>query len=63
MTPPLQQQIEPDDRVAELLRSIDPDTLEAIADEIQCFEHSARCRSLRVLAKMQRAALARWEGK
>lgn len=42
-----------------LLASIDPETLEAIADEIQCFEHSARCQSLRGIAKRQHAAGAR----
>lgn len=35
----------------------DPDALEAIADEIDCFEHSARAHSLRIIAKKQRALL------
>lgn len=48
---------------AELLDSLDPDTLEAIAAEIDCFEHSARAHSLRVIANRQRAAIARAEGR
>lgn len=43
----------------DLLKSIDPDTLEAIADEIDCFQHSARAGSLRALARVQRAAIAK----
>lgn len=43
----------------DLLDSLDPDTLEAIANEIECFDHSARCGSLRWLAKRQRAAIAK----
>jgi hypothetical protein len=46
----------------ELLDSIDPETLEAIADEIDCFEHSARAAGLRGLAKRQRAARAKATG-
>lgn len=46
--------------VERLREALDPDALEAIADEIDCFEHSARAASLRVFAKEQRAAL---EGK
>jgi hypothetical protein len=41
-----------------LLNSLDPDTLEAIADEIGGeFKHSARADSLRVIARKQRAAI------
>lgn len=43
----------------DLVAAMDPDTLEAIADEIDCHEHSARAGSLRVLAKQQRTALAK----
>lgn len=39
--------------------SLDPDTLEAIADEIDGHEHSARAASLRGIAKRQRVALAK----
>ena len=46
----------------ELLAALDPDMLEAIADEIDCFEHSARSASLRVLAREQRAAIAKARG-
>jgi len=46
----------------DLRDSIDPNTLEAIADEIDCFEHSARAAGLRSLAKRQRAALAKANG-
>ena len=48
----------------DLLSSLDPDTLEAIADEIGSeFKHSARAASLRAVAKKQRAAIAKAEGK
>lgn len=41
-----------------MLEAFDPDTLEAIADEIGSdFKHSARADSLRVLARKQRAAI------
>lgn len=44
-----------------LVDSLDPETLEAIAEEISgrggYFNHSARADSLRVLARKQRAAL------
>lgn len=43
--------------------AMDPETLEAIADEIDCFEHSARAAGLRSLAKRQRAAIAKVEGR
>jgi hypothetical protein len=47
----------------ELLAALDPDTLEAIADEIDCLEHSgARAARLRVLAKQQRTVLAKARG-
>ena len=46
----------------EMYEALDPDSLEAIADEIDCFEHSLRAHSLRVIAKQQRAALAKAEG-
>lgn len=46
-------------KIDALEKSIDPDTLEAIADEIGGdFKHSARADSLRVIARNQRAALA-----
>lgn len=45
-----------------LLEELDPDTLEAIANEIDCFQHSARAASLRILAKRQRAAIAKATG-
>ncbi len=42
-----------------LVAALDPDTLEAIADEIgHEHKHSARAHSLRILAKKQRLALA-----
>lgn len=41
-----------------LVEALEPDLLEAIADEIDSFEHSARATSLRILAERQRAALA-----
>ena len=47
----------------DLYAEMDPEILEAIADEIDCFEHSARAGSLRSLAKRQRAALAKAEGR
>lgn len=43
----------------DLLASLDPDTLDAIADEIDCPEHSARAHGLRGIAKRQRAAIAK----
>lgn len=43
---------------ATLLEAIDFHTLEAIANEIQSFKHSARADSLRVVASKQRAAVA-----
>lgn len=43
----------------EMFDTLDPDTLEAIADEIDCHEHSARAGSLRVIARRQRAAIAK----
>lgn len=46
----------------DLYDSCDPDTLDAIADEIDCFEHSARTAGLRSLAKRQRAAQAKARG-
>lgn len=45
-----------------LLASIDVETLEAVADEIDCFEHSARAAGLRGIAKRQRAAVAQAGG-
>lgn len=42
-----------------MLAAMDPDTLNAIADEIDCFKHSARAAGLRSLAKRQRAAIAK----
>lgn len=46
-----------------LRESLDPDTLEAIADEIGGeFKHSARAGSLRFIARRQRAALIAAEG-
>ena len=46
----------------DLLGAVDPDTLEAIANEIDCFQHSARAGSLRILAKRQRAAVLKAVG-
>lgn len=46
--------------MAELLE--ESEMLEAIADEIDCFEHSARAEGLRSLAKRQRALLRRIKG-
>lgn len=43
----------------DLLDALEPDILDAIAIEIDCFEHSARAASLRGIAKRQRAALAK----
>lgn len=43
----------------ELADALDPDTLEAIAAEIDCHTHSARAHSLRVIATKQRAALSK----
>jgi hypothetical protein len=48
----------------ELRAEMDPDTLEAIAEEIgQEFKHTARAESLRILARRQRALLARIDGR
>lgn len=41
----------------EMYDAIDPEMLEAIAREIDGFEHSARAESLRVIARRQRAAI------
>jgi hypothetical protein len=46
----------------EAIDALDPEILEAIADEIDCFEHSARSSSLRILAKRQRAVIAKAHG-
>lgn len=46
----------------DLYATIDPDTLEAIAAEIDSFEHSARAAGLRAMAARQRAALSRARG-
>jgi len=46
----------------DLYNSLDPDTLETIADEIDCFAHSARASSLRGIAKRQRSAIAKVTG-
>ncbi|MFN7132244.1 MAG: hypothetical protein ACK4N5_09180, partial [Myxococcales bacterium] len=47
----------------EMYEALDPDALEAIADEIgAAFEHSARADALRVIAKKQRAAIAKARG-
>lgn len=43
---------------AAMVEALDPEMLEAIADEIECHEHSARSESLRIIARRQRAALA-----
>jgi len=43
----------------DLFEALDPEALEAIADEIDCFEHSARAAGLRGIAKRQRAALSK----
>ena len=44
----------------EMFDSIDPETLEAIADEIGSeFHNSARADSLRIIARKQRAAIAK----
>lgn len=45
-----------------MLEALDPEFLETIADEIDCFEHSARTAGLRSLAKKQRAVIARAKG-
>lgn len=45
-----------------LIDALDPDTLEAIANEIDDFENSARADSLRIIAKRQRAALSAAQG-
>jgi hypothetical protein len=47
----------------DLYDALDPDTLEVIAEEINCFAHSARAMSLSVIARKQRAALAKADGK
>lgn len=47
----------------DLFEALDPDTLEAIADEIGLeFRHSARALSLRVIARKQREAIAKATG-
>lgn len=46
----------------ELLEALDPDTLDAIADEIDCHQHSARAHGLRSIAARQRAAIAKATG-
>lgn len=46
----------------ELLESLDPDALDAIADELTEFRHSARADSLRVIARKQRVAIAKATG-
>lgn len=46
----------------DLLHALDPETLEAVANEIDCFEHSARASSLRLIAKAQLAAIAKATG-
>lgn len=46
------------DALGEAMEALEPDLLDVIADEIECFEHGARCASLRSLAKRQRAVLA-----
>lgn len=47
----------------DMYSALDPGSLEAIADEIECFANSGRCHSLRVIAKAQRAALLKASGK
>jgi len=46
-----------------LVAAMDPDTLEAIANELNEFKHSARADSLRIMARKQRAALALAKGR
>lgn len=46
----------------DLIEALEPDFLETIAAEIDCFEHSARTAGLRALASRQRAALAKANG-
>lgn len=47
-----------------LYDAIDPGTLDAIASEIGGeFQHSARANSLRVIARQQRKAIAKAEGR
>lgn len=48
--------------LVELVEDTEPETLEAIADEIDCFEHSARAASLRAMAFSLRSDLARLRG-
>lgn len=43
----------------DLLDALDPETLEAIADELTEFKHSARAGSLRVIARKQREAITK----
>lgn len=45
-----------------LVEALDPDMLEAIADEIDGHQHSARAHSLRVIAAHQRQALSSAKG-
>uniref|UniRef100_UPI0013D12C65 hypothetical protein n=1 Tax=Enterobacter cloacae TaxID=550 RepID=UPI0013D12C65 len=51
----------------DILATLDPETLEDIADEItngdRAFLHSARAGSLRSIAKRQRAAIAKADGR
>lgn len=52
------------DTMRKVYEALDPDTLDAIADElIDDFKHSGRAASLRAVAKAQRAALALLDGK
>jgi hypothetical protein len=46
----------------EMADSLDPDSLDAVADELEVFVHSARILTLRGIAKRQRAALAKARG-
>lgn len=46
-----------------VLRSHGANSPEAIANEIDCHQHSARAHSLRVVARKQRAAIAKATGK
>lgn len=45
--------------VGDMVDAMDPEILEAIADEIESFEHSARAYTLRLIAKKQREAVER----
>ena len=44
-------------KAPDMFAAMDPDALEAIADEIDCPMHSTRAHSLRVIAARQRAAM------